>query len=57
MQKFKELAQLRQTEAEAPLEAMRVEREEASRSASVHTSSTCAQHSDLRLAPQPKMNS
>ncbi len=57
MQKFKELAQLRQTEVEAPLEAMRVEREEASRSASFHGSSTCAQHSDPRLTPQSKMNS
>jgi len=34
MQKFKELARLRQSETEAPLEAMRVEREESSRSAS-----------------------
>ena len=57
MQNFKELAQLRHTEVEAPLEAMRVEREESSRSASLNGSSTCTQHSDPRLTPQPKMNS
>lgn len=51
MQKFMELARLRQTELEAPLEAMRVEREESSRSASLHSAPTCARHPDLRLTP------
>jgi len=56
MQQFMELARLRQTEIEAPLEAMRVEREESSRSASLHGAPTCARHSDLPLTLQPKMN-
>ena len=36
MQKFEELARLRQSEPETSLEAMRVEREESSKSAYLH---------------------
>jgi hypothetical protein len=56
MQKFEELARLRQSETEAPLEAMRLEREESSRSASIHTASTCSRDPDLGLTPQLKTN-
>ena len=57
MQKFMELAQLRQSEAEAPLEAMRIEREEASKSAFFHGAlHPYSRHSNLSLVPQPKMN-